>query len=135
MSSARKGSSPAAPRQGQNMLATRCTAAGRALAASAASKARRSDSRCVYAPPSRRSRHGIPGHRARVIDGAERRDPAHDRSTPREGSDRQATADDFAERHEIGRDVDRTAEAVKPKAKPRDHLVEYQQRAVARAEL
>ena len=78
--------------------------------------------------PGRRGQR-VAGQRAGVEHRAERRQRLHDVAPAADGADRQAAADDLAERREVGRDVVLRLRAAGVEPEPGDHLVEDQQRA------
>ena len=75
----------------------------------------------------------IARQRARLVDGAERRDVLHDLAAATEGTHRHAAADDLAERRQVGPDAVECLGAALRNAEPGHHLVEDQHGAVLRA--
>ena len=113
----------------------------RPLAASPSSSAAPSvSSRVVEARIVRRSQSSVArpgGHRqrvarqrARLVDRPGRRDLLHQVAPAAVGADRQAAADDLAERRQVGRDAEPLLRAAARHAEAGHHLVEDQQRAV-----
>ena len=71
----------------------------------------------------------VAGQRAGVEHRPERRQRLHDVAAPADRADRQAAADDLAERGQVGHDVVLGLRAAVAEPEPGDHLVEHQQRA------
>ena len=126
---------------------TRCTRRGHARPAAAA-RARPSSS---WAPSAlelrvelghevrdRREARGdgdrVPAQRAGLVDGAERRDDAHDVVAPAVGRERHAAADDLAERGHVGHEAEALLRAAAREAAAGHHLVEDRDGAVLLAE-
>ena len=76
-------------------------------------------------------RQRVPGQRAGLVHGPERRQHAHDVGPAAERADRQAAADHLAEAGEVGADAEQLLGAAAGDAEAGDHLVEDQQRADA----
>ena len=87
----------------------------------------------VAQPPQHREpggrRERVPGERAGLVDGADRREQLHDLGPAAERRERQAAADDLAEHRQVGQDAVPLLRAAAGDAEAGDHLVEDQQRA------
>ena len=81
-----------------------------------------------------RGRERVPGERARLVDGADRREQVHDLGAPAEGRERQPAADDLPEHGQVGRDAEALLRAAARDPEAGDHLVEDEQRAARVAE-
>ena len=79
-------------------------------------------------------RDRIARKRAGLVDGAQRRHLLHDRRGPADRAHRHATADDLAEGRQIRHDAGQLLHSARRDPQARHHLVEDQQRAVARAQ-
>ena len=77
-------------------------------------------------------RHGerVAAERAGLVDGAERCEEVHDLGATPEGADGKSAADDLSETREIWPYPKEPLRPARRRAKPRDHLVEHQDRAV-----
>ena len=93
----------------------------------------------IAEPPQHRQpgggRQRIPGERARLVDGAGRREQLHHVGAAAERGERQPAADDLAEDRQVGRDAVALLRAAAGDAEAGDHLVEDEQRARRVAEL
>ena len=83
----------------------------------------------------RRHRHRIAAERAGLVDRPARRDLFHQVALAAIGADRHAAADDLAEGGEVGIDAIQLLGAAERDPEAGHHLVEDQQRAVARAQV
>ena len=75
-------------------------------------------------------RDRVARQRARLVDGADRRELLHDLALAAERADREAAADDLAERGEVRRDAVELLRAAERDAEARDDLVEDEHDAV-----
>ena len=80
---------------------------------------------------SRRHRQRISGERARLIDGSDGRDVAHQLATAAICAHRQAAANYFPEAGDVGRHAVKFLRAAASYAKSGHHFIEDQQRAVS----
>ena len=76
-----------------------------------------------------RGRERVPAQRARLVDGAGRRELLHHLGAAAERGERQAAADDLPEHRQVGRDAEPLLRAAARDAEAGDHLVEDEQRA------
>ena len=80
-------------------------------------------------------RDRVARERARLVDGADRRELLHDLALAAEGADGEAAADDLAERGEVGRDAVALLRAAERDAEAGDDLVEDEHDAVLVAQV
>src|SRR5260370_35492767 len=75
-------------------------------------------------------RHRIAGESSSLIDRSQGSNLAHDIGAPTVGRQRKTSANDFAERREIGLDSIKLLRAAQGQAESSHHFIEDQQRAV-----
>jgi hypothetical protein len=76
-------------------------------------------------------RKRVPGERARLVHGSQRRHHGHDVAPAGVGGDRQPAADDLAEAREVGADTEGCLCATGSEAEAGDDLVEHEERTGA----